>query len=96
MAENLAVDGRMSVRSPMQWSSEPEGGFTANAEPVQPVVAEDGFSPADLNVAAERRDDGSLLNWMERLIRRRRECPEFGWGRCEVLDPGDPRCWRIG
>ena len=38
----------------------------------------------------QRRDDGSLLNWMERLIRRRRECPEFGWGRCEVLDPGDP------
>ncbi len=90
MAENLAVEGRMSVRSPMQWSSEPEGGFTTNAEPVRPVVADDGFSPADVNVAAQRRDDGSLLNWMERLIRRRRECPEFGWGRCEVLDSGDP------
>ena len=45
MAENLAVEGRMSVRSPMQWSSEPEGGFTTNAEPVRPVVADDGFGP---------------------------------------------------
>ena len=32
--------------------------------------------------------DGSLLNWMERLIRRRRECPELGWGRCTLLDAG--------
>src|SRR5690606_23803754 len=29
MAENLAIDGRMSVRSPMQWSSERNGGFSA-------------------------------------------------------------------
>jgi trehalose synthase len=90
MAENLAVDGRMSVRSPMQWSSEPQGGFTTAKEPVRPVVADNGFSPVEVNVARQRREDGSLLNWMERLIRRRRECPEFGWGRCKLLDPGDP------
>jgi trehalose synthase len=90
MAENLAVEGRMSVRTPMQWSDEPQGGFTTGEKPVRPVVEADGFSPAEVNVARERREDGSLLNWMERLIRRRRECPEFGWGRCELLDPGDP------
>jgi maltose alpha-D-glucosyltransferase/alpha-amylase len=27
--------------------------------------------------------------WMERLIRRRRECPELGWGRMTLLDAGD-------
>jgi len=30
-----------------------------------------------------------MLNWMERLIRRRRECPELGWGECTLLDSGD-------
>jgi trehalose synthase len=90
MAENLAVEGRLSVRSPMQWSSEPHGGFTTAEEPVRPVVSSDGFGPADVNVARQRREDGSLLNWMERLIRRRRECPELGWGRCELLDSRDP------
>jgi maltose alpha-D-glucosyltransferase/alpha-amylase len=90
MAENLAVEGRMSVRSPMQWSSEPQGGFTTAEEPVRPVVATDGFSPAEVNVARQRREDGSLLNWMERLIRRRRECPELGWGRWTLLDSRDP------
>jgi trehalose synthase len=90
MAENLAIEGRMSVRSPMQWSDEPQGGFTTGKKPVRPVVAGDDFSPAEVNVARQRREDGSLLNWMERLIRRRRECPEFGWGRCQLLEPGDP------
>ena len=90
MAENLAVEGRMSVRTPMQWSSEPQGGFTTGEQPVRPVVDDSGFSPAEVNVARQRRENDSLLNWMERLIRRRRECPEFGWGRWELLDPDDP------
>jgi trehalose synthase len=41
-------------------------------------------------VAAQRRDHESLLMWMERLIRRRRECPELGWGRITLIDAGDP------
>ena len=28
-----------------------------------------------------------MLNWMERLVRRRRECPELGWGDWAVLGP---------
>jgi maltose alpha-D-glucosyltransferase/alpha-amylase len=40
-------------------------------------------------VAAQRRDHESLMMWMERLIRRRRECPELGWGRMTVLEAGD-------
>jgi maltose alpha-D-glucosyltransferase/alpha-amylase len=41
-------------------------------------------------VARQRRDHESLLMWMERLIRRRRECPELGWGKITLLDAGDP------
>jgi trehalose synthase len=89
MAENLDIEGRMSVRSPMQWSPEPAGGFTAG-EPVRPPVADGPFGFEHVNVARSRRDGDSLLNWMERLIRRRRECPELGWGRCTLLDVADP------
>jgi trehalose synthase len=47
--------------------------------------------PMDWDAAArQRRDHESLLMWMERLIRRRRECPELGWGRMTPLDAGDP------
>jgi trehalose synthase len=89
MAENLAIPGRYSVRAPMQWSAEPHGGFsTTEGEPVRPVVDAPGWAPERVNVAAQRRAHDSLLNWMERLIRRRRECPELGWGACTVLDAG--------
>ena len=43
-----------------------------------------------MNVAEQRRREDSLLTWMERLIRRRRECPELGWGRSTLLDAGEP------
>ena len=48
------------------------------------------FGRLAVNVGAQRRDPDSLLNWMERMIRRRRETPEIGWGAWSVLDTGLP------
>jgi trehalose synthase len=89
MAENLAIEGRYSVRSPMQWSAEPQAGFTTAEQAGRPVVEDGPFGYRELNVTRQRRDPDSLLNWMERLIRRRRECPELGWGKPTLLDSGD-------
>jgi trehalose synthase len=90
MGENLAVDGRLSVRTPMQWADERNAGFsTARASALPRPVVEGQYGPMAVNAAAQRRDPDSLLNWMERLIRRRRECPEFGWGAPTVLDTSD-------
>jgi trehalose synthase len=89
MAENLAIEGRYSVRSPMQWSGDPQAGFTTASDACRPILDEGPFDFRAVNVTRQRRDPGSLLNWMERLIRRRRECPEFGWGEWTLLDPGD-------
>ncbi len=85
MAENLDIDGRYAVRSPMQWS--PDGGFSTAAELRRPMVS-GAFGPERVNVAAQRRDPDSLLNWFERLIRRRRECPELGFGTMTLLETG--------
>jgi trehalose synthase len=90
MAENLAIEGRYSVRAPMQWSAEPHAGFTtAEGEPCRPLVEDGPFGFSEVNVTSQRRDPHSLLNWMERLIRRRRECPELGWGTWSLLNTGD-------
>jgi maltose alpha-D-glucosyltransferase / alpha-amylase len=43
-----------------------------------------------VNVAAQRRDPHSLLSWFERLIRRRRETPEFGFGTWKLIRSGVP------
>jgi glycosidase len=92
MAENLEIEGRMSVRSPMQWSGEPNAGFSTAAQEKlrRPVVSGDDYGPSAVNVADQRRDTNSMLNWLERLIRRRKECPEIGWGTCQLLDAGAP------
>jgi glycosidase len=86
LGENLDVEGRAAVRVPMQWTDEPGAGFS-RAEPGRfPAPIPDGeFGPLAVNVAAQRRDPDSLLNWFERLIRRRRETPELGLGTCEVI-----------
>jgi trehalose synthase len=90
MGENLAVPGRLSVRTPMQWADERNAGFsTARPSQLPRPVVEGQYGPMAVNVAAQRRDPDSLLNWMERLIRRRRESPEFGWGEMTVLDASD-------
>jgi len=90
MAENLEIAGRYSVRAPMQWSAEPQAGFTTARETCRPIVEDGRFGFPEVNVARQRRDTDGFVNWMERLIRRRRECPELGWGSWELLDAGDP------
>ena len=89
MGENLEIEGRYSVRSPMQWSAEPNGGFSTARELRRPMTRGE-YGPERINVHAQRRDPHSLLSWFERLIRRRRECPELGFGTLELLDAGTP------
>ena len=79
MAENLDIPGRMSVRSPMQWTDEPGGGFS-DAETLSRPVVKGKWGPKAVNVATQEHDPDSLLNWTERLIRRRRETPEIAFG----------------
>jgi maltose alpha-D-glucosyltransferase/alpha-amylase len=54
------------------------------------VVDDPDYAPAAVNVADQRRDPDSHLNWIERVIRTRRECHEIGWGAWEVLEADDP------
>jgi maltose alpha-D-glucosyltransferase/alpha-amylase len=86
MGENLAAPGRAAVRTPMQWSDDPGAGFsTADPSTFPAPIADGRYAPLAVNVFAQRRDPQSLLNWFERLIRRRKETPEFGLGQWDVL-----------
>src|SRR5580698_8462215 len=85
MGENLKLPERNCARTPMQWSTEPQGGFTKSEKPVLPVIAEGAYGFRQLNVAAQRRDPNSFLNWMERIVCMRKEFPEIGWGDFSVL-----------
>jgi glycosidase len=92
MGENLAAEGRMAVRTPMQWTSGENGGFSlAPKRKLSGPVTEGGFAPEHVNVADQRRDPDSLLSFVQLLIRRYRESPELGWAtRAEILDQPYP------
>jgi maltose alpha-D-glucosyltransferase/alpha-amylase len=85
MGDDLSLPERECARTPMQWSTEPHGGFTKNSKPQCRVISEGPYGFERVNVASQRRDPNSLLNWMERMIRMRREVPEISWGDFEVL-----------
>jgi maltose alpha-D-glucosyltransferase/alpha-amylase len=89
MGDDLSLAERECARTAMQWSTEPLGGFTDATRAAVPVITEGPFGCPHVNVADQRRDPGSLLNWMERVIRMRKEILEVPWGDFEVLPLDD-------
>jgi maltose alpha-D-glucosyltransferase/alpha-amylase len=85
MGDNLRLPERNCARTPMQWSTEPQGGFTKSDKPILPVISGGAYGFEHVNVAQQRRDPHSLMNWMERMIRMRKEAPEIGWGEFSIL-----------
>ena len=90
MGDDLSLPERDCARTPMQWSTEPHGGFTKSGTPVMPVISDGPYGFEQVNVAQQRRDPNSQLNWIERIIRMRKEVPEIGWGSFSVLPSGTP------
>jgi maltose alpha-D-glucosyltransferase/alpha-amylase len=90
MGDDLKLPERNCARTPMQWSSEPHGGFTKSDKPVLPVIAGGPYGFEHVNAAIQRRFPDSMLNWTERIIRMRKEVPEVGWGDFTVIATRDP------
>jgi maltose alpha-D-glucosyltransferase/alpha-amylase len=90
MGDDLSLPERYGARTPMQWSPEPNGGFTQCATPILPVIEAGIYGYPHLNVAAQRRDPQSLLNWFERIMRMRKEIPEIGLGDFTILNIDEP------
>ncbi|MEO8261445.1 MAG: alpha-amylase family protein [Pseudolysinimonas sp.] len=86
MGEDLAVGSRLAVRTPMQWTKGPNGGFSdAPARRMVRKVVTDGYGPEHVNASDQRHDSESLLHFMRRLIERYRASAEMGWGQFELL-----------
>jgi maltose alpha-D-glucosyltransferase/alpha-amylase len=92
MGDNLGLPDRESVRTPMQWRDAPQGGFsTAPPERlVLPVIDDDIYGPSRVSVERQRHDPQSLLNWLERMTRHRKECATFGVGDCSFIETDTP------
>src|SRR3954471_17658579 len=88
MGDDLGLEERQAIRTPMQWSTEPHGGFSKAKKTILPVIDKGPWGYQSINAAEQRRDPDSMLNWTERIIRMRKECPEIGWGDFRILATG--------
>jgi maltose alpha-D-glucosyltransferase/alpha-amylase len=95
MGDNLDLPERNCARTPMQWSNEPQAGFTESDQSVLPVISQGPYGFEHVNVAAQKRDPNSLMDWTERMIRMRKEVPEIGWGDFSIIPTGKPEVLAI-
>jgi maltose alpha-D-glucosyltransferase/alpha-amylase len=95
IGDDLRLPERECARTPMQWTSGRHGGFSRAKDVVRPVINDRTYGYKTVNVAEQRRDPNSMLNWTERVLRTRRECPEISWGEFTVLRTNAPEVLAI-
>jgi maltose alpha-D-glucosyltransferase/alpha-amylase len=92
MGDDLSLEERNSVRTPMQWTPGESGGFSTarRADLIRPVIQSERYRPERVNVLDQLGDPNSLLSRMQRLIALRRGCPEVGFGETVLVETDHP------
>jgi len=87
MGDNVYLGDRNGVRTPMQWSSDRNAGFS-RCDPARlyfPVIMDPVYGYESINVDAQERSPFSLLHWTKRIIALRRQHHVFGRGSIEFI-----------
>ncbi|KFC66677.1 Alpha-glucosidase [Devosia sp. LC5] len=92
MGDNLSQPDRLSVRSPMQWTSGKNGGFSkaAPSKLIQPALDQGRFAYRHVNVEQQAKDPASLLGQVKALIRAKRQVSKLLRGRAFPVSNDNP------
>ena len=94
MGDNVYLGDRNGVRTPMQWSYDRNAGFSTadNEQLYSPVVTNPNYHYESVNVESELRSGSSLLNWMKKMLRVRKNYSELlGRGGIRFIDQKNRR-----
>jgi maltose alpha-D-glucosyltransferase/alpha-amylase len=93
MGDNVFLGDRNGVRTPMQWSSDKNAGFSrANPQSLfLPIILDPEYHYEAVNVENQQRNTESLLWWTKRVLAMRKRWPVFGHGTIEFLQPDNRR-----
>ena len=93
MGDNIFLGDRNGVRTPMQWSSDRNAGFSrANPQRLYlPVIIDPEYHYEAVNVEAQQANPSSLLWWMKHLIALRKNSRALSRGSLEFLHPDNRR-----
>jgi maltose alpha-D-glucosyltransferase/alpha-amylase len=89
MGDNIYLGDRNGVRTPMQWNSDRNGGFS-RATPARlysPPIMDPVWGYQAINVEAQEGDSSSLLHWTRNMVALRKFFQVFGRGTLEFLKP---------
>jgi maltose alpha-D-glucosyltransferase/alpha-amylase len=91
MGDNVYLGDRNGVRTPMQWTSDRNAGFSRvnPAKLYGPVIMDPVYGYESVNVEAQQSESASLLNWMRNMIALRKLFRVFGRGTIEFLRPAN-------
>jgi maltose alpha-D-glucosyltransferase/alpha-amylase len=91
MGDNIYLGDRNGVRTPMQWNSDRNAGFS-KCDPARlyfPVVMDPIYGYQVVNVEAQLSDQSSLLHWTRNMIALRKLFQVFGRGSLKFLNPAN-------
>ncbi len=91
MGDNVYLNDRDGVRTPMQWNSDTNAGFSkTNPQRLYlPTITDPEFSYEAINVEVQERRPSSMLHWMRKMISLRKRYLCFGRGKMVMLEPSD-------
>lgn len=89
MGDDLSLHDRNGVRTPMQWDTSPNGGFSsANPDKLyEPAISDEIYGYQKVNVEAQRANEDSTLHRLQHQIKMRQPHQVFGWGDFTMLEP---------
>jgi maltose alpha-D-glucosyltransferase/alpha-amylase len=91
MGDNIYLGDRNGVRTPMQWTSDRNAGFS-KCDPARlyfPVIMDPIYGYQVVNVEAQLADQSSLLHWTRNMIALRKLFQVFGRGTLTFLNPAN-------
>jgi trehalose synthase len=93
MGDNIWLPDRHGVRTPMQWNSEPNAGFSSAPARLlyAQVIEGNDYGPGRVSVAEERRNPDSIWNAIRDMLQVRKQHSVFGLGELAWLDVGNER-----
>lgn len=93
MGDNFYLGDRDGVRTPMQWNSNKNAGFSeANPQKLYlPVIIDPDYKYESINVETQQMNSSSLLWWMKRIINMRKQFKAFGRGDINFLAPANSK-----